>query len=79
MIYLDEEIAEIQNSCYGGADLSPAALLESVFDKFGDQGWELSSVITVPSKSGANRSIATAFFKGEVVTGADVGEPAPPA
>ncbi len=55
----------------------PGALLEDVFDKFGDQGWELSSVITVPSKK--NGSTGYAFFKREVVTGADVREPAPTA
>ncbi len=79
IIYLDDEADKIRQSSYAGTDANPLALFESVLDKFGDQGWELASVMTCPNPKNPIHLVATAWFKRELVTGADVPEPAPPA
>ena len=72
IIYLDHEADESKDSSYAGAEVHPVALYESVLDKFGDQGWELASVIAYPLPNRPDRLVATAWFKREVVAGADV-------
>ena len=78
IVFLDNEAGTVQGSTYAGAEVNPLELLESVLDKFGDQGWELASVIAVPSTIQPDRLVASAWFKRGVVTaGADAPEPAP--
>ena len=77
IIYLDGETEEIRNSCFSGAEVAPISLYESVLDKFGDQGWELASVLACPRPGYPEQLVATAWFKRPVTTGADA--PAPPA
>ncbi len=77
IIYLDDEADKIRQTSYAGIDANPLALFESVLDKFGDQGWELASVIAYPQPKNPKYLVATAWLKREIVPGADV--PAPPA
>lgn len=69
IVFLDAEAEEIRNSCYAGVEIAPISLYES---KLGDQGWELASVMACPQPSNPEHLVATAWFKREIVTGADV-------
>ena len=76
VVNLGVEAAVMHQSSYAGIKVDYGAVCESALDKFGDQGWELTTITATPEKDRADGLVVLAWFKREVTTGADA--PAPP-
>ena len=72
VINLGVEVTVIHQSSYAGVAVDYAAVYESALDKFGDQGWKLSSVTAVPERDhskACTASVATALTVMRITTG----------